>query len=83
MLLSSKDDDEVGVGDKLVLISERLNMNEEQLNRMKKENGTKTARAIVRACFPSSIRADVDLEDIEEDFRYAIHGKTLSLSLMS
>jgi hypothetical protein len=52
-------------------------MDEEQLNRLQKANGTKTARAIVRGCYPSSVRMNFTPEDLESDFRFAIHGKFL------
>jgi hypothetical protein len=50
-------------------------MSEKQLNRLQKANRTKTTRAIVRACYPSSVRTVVGVENIGFGFRQAIHGK--------
>ncbi|CAF3949357.1 unnamed protein product [Adineta steineri] len=59
--------------DILINVYTRLDMNEEQLNRLKQKNGTKTARAIVRALYPVSVRMDVSSDDIPPEFRQAIH----------
>jgi hypothetical protein len=76
-ILSSSGENEDNKGEKLLKVYTRLNMEEEQLNRLQKPNGTKTARSIVRACYPPSVRMNFDPEDLEPDFRYAIHGKFL------
>ena len=56
-------------------------MSEGQLIRLQKGNGTKTARAIVRACYPPMVRMTVLPDDIEADFRQAIHGKSIPFLL--
>src|SRR5690349_16323150 len=76
-IFSSDGENEERKGDRLVNICDRLHMTEKQLNRLQKANGTKTARSIVRACYPASTRIDVKHEDIDADFRQAIHGKLL------
>jgi hypothetical protein len=81
-IFSANGGSDEGKGDKLAVVCERLDMNEEQLNRLQKANGTKTARSIVRACFPPSVRMGIGLDDIESDFRQAIHGEILFFNLM-
>lgn len=66
-------------GDKLVNICEKLGMNEEQLDRLQKSNGTKTARSIIRSLYPPDTRMNISHDDIEPDIRHAIHG-TLTTS---
>jgi hypothetical protein len=73
-LFSANGENEQGK-EKLETVCEELNLTKEQLNRLQKPNGTKTARAIVRACYPSSVRMNVKLEDIDDNFRQAIQGK--------
>ena len=43
-----------------------------QLNRLLKQNGTKTARAIVRARYPLGVRMNITADDIKPDFRQGI-----------
>ncbi|CAF5002379.1 unnamed protein product, partial [Rotaria sp. Silwood1] len=70
---SSPDDMEEGQGEKLIKICDRLNMSEEQLNRLHKPNGTRTARAIIRACYPLHARMAALEEGIDDDLRQAVH----------
>jgi hypothetical protein len=76
-LLSSDGEDMEQRAEKLENIVEQLDMNEEQLRRLQKGNGTKTARAIVRAFYPPAARMNVNVDDIGPEFRQAIHGKFL------
>ncbi|CAF1640548.1 unnamed protein product, partial [Rotaria sordida] len=48
-------------------------MSEEQLNRLQKPNGTRTARSIIRACYPLHARMDALEEGIDDDLRQAVH----------
>ncbi|CAF4677091.1 unnamed protein product, partial [Rotaria sp. Silwood2] len=70
---SSPDDMEEGQGEKLIKICDRLNMSEEQLNRLHKPNGTRTARAIIRACYPPHARMAALEEGIDDGLRQAVH----------
>ena len=74
-VFSSNGENEEGKEDKLAIVCERLSMSEKQLQRLQKANGTKTARAIVRACYPPSARTDINIENTEAEFREAIHGR--------
>jgi hypothetical protein len=74
-IFSNNREDDVSRGDKLATICERLNMNEEQLARLQKTNGTKTARSIVRAYYPVGSRVNVSHEDVVSDVRQAVHGR--------
>ena len=78
-IFSNSREDDVSKGDKLAIICERLNMDEEQLARLQKNNGTKTARSIVRAYDPVGTRVDVSHEDVAADVRHSIHGIGFSL----
>ena len=60
----------------MTIICNDLNTDEQKLIRLQKENGTKTARAIVRAYYSPSVRVP---EDIDDKFRHAIYGKFLHL----
>ncbi|CAF4152050.1 unnamed protein product, partial [Rotaria sordida] len=59
--------------EKLIKICDRLSMSEEQLNRLQKPNGTRTARSIIRACYPLHARMDALEEGIDDDLRQAVH----------
>lgn len=78
----SANDDEESRGDKLAIICERLNMTEEQLVRLQKANGTKTARSIVRAYYPPHVRLKLSPDNIEVNVRQAVHG-SISICLMN
>ena len=78
-IFSDNREDDVSRRDKLAIISERLNMSDEQLARLQKANGTKTARSIVRAYYPVGARVNVSYEDVASDVRQAIHGKLFIL----
>ena len=58
-------------------------MTEEELRRLIKLNGTKTARAIVRAYYPPSARMNFNTDDLTPEFRQAIRGKFLLIILRS
>ncbi|CAF1478379.1 unnamed protein product [Adineta steineri] len=60
-------------GDKLLNACSILNVAEEDLKKWQKLNGTKTARTIVRAFYPPNTRANVITDDIDLNFRQAIH----------
>ncbi len=53
-LFSPNGDNEEGKEEKLIAICSQLHLTKEQLNRLQKPNGTKTARAIVRTCYSAS-----------------------------
>ncbi|CAF0996739.1 unnamed protein product [Rotaria sordida] len=72
-LLSCAGEMEEGRGEKLIKICDRLSMSEEQLNRLQKPNGTRTARSIIRACYPLHARMDALEEGIDDDLRQAVH----------
>ncbi|CAF4450948.1 unnamed protein product [Rotaria socialis] len=74
-IFSCNGEDDESKGDKLVRICNDLNMEERQLIRLQKENGTKTARAIVRAYYPAAVRNEIKPEEIDDNFRNAIHVK--------
>lgn len=74
-ILSCSGELEGDKGDKLVDICDALKMTERELNRLKKENGTKTARSIIRALYPLEIRSTTDPDKIEDVLRDAIYGK--------
>ena len=76
-IFSNNREDDVSKGDKLAVICDRLNMDEEQLARLQKNNGTKTARSIVRAYYPVGARVNVSHEDVGADVRQSIHGRLL------
>ncbi len=82
-LFSSNGEHEEQRGDILANVCTQLDMSEAQLHQLQKPNGTKTARAIVRAFYPPSVRVNVDLDDIQPAFRQAIHGKFLLIILCS
>ncbi|CAM4748802.1 unnamed protein product [Rotaria magnacalcarata] len=71
-LLSSSGEDEEEKGDKLFTICEQLSMSEQQLRRLQKPNGTRTARSIIRACYPPHTRMDALEEGIKDDIRQAV-----------
>ncbi|CAF4358105.1 unnamed protein product [Rotaria sp. Silwood2] len=71
-ILTSSGENQEKKEEKMEAISETLSISDAQLIRLQKENGTKTARSIVRACYPRSVRCDTNLEDIDDDFRQAI-----------
>jgi hypothetical protein len=73
-LLSSNGEDEEEKANKLENVCTQLDMSEEHLRRLQKVNGTKTARAIVRAFYPPAMRMSVVVDEIEPEFRQAIHG---------
>ena len=77
-LFSSNEEDDDEKERKLENAYSQLDMNEDQLRRLQKPNGTKTARSIVRACYPASVRLTVSQEDLSPEFRQAIHGKLIS-----
>ncbi|CAF5198228.1 unnamed protein product [Rotaria magnacalcarata] len=72
-IFSCNGEDDESKGDKLVRICNDLNMEERQLIRLQKENSTKTARAIVRAYYPAAVRNEIKPEEIDDNFRNAIH----------
>ncbi|CAM4767431.1 unnamed protein product [Rotaria magnacalcarata] len=74
-IFSCNGEDDESKGDKLVRICNDLNMEERQLIRLQKENSTKTARAIVRAYYPAAVRNEIKPEEIDDNFRNAIHVK--------
>jgi hypothetical protein len=80
-LFSSGGEAAEGRGEKLVNACSILNVEEQDLKRWQKSNGTKTARAIVRAFYPPNARANVTVDDINPDFRQAIHGNLLLFSI--
>ncbi|CAF4906207.1 unnamed protein product [Rotaria sp. Silwood1] len=73
LLFSSDGETEEGRGEKLIKICDQLNMTEEQLIRLQKPNGTRTARSIIRACYPLHTRVDALEEGIDDDIRQAVH----------
>ena len=78
-IFSSNGEAEENKGEKLATICDDLNIDERQLLQLQKENGTKTARAIVRAYYPPSVRVNIKPEDIDDKFRHAINDKFLHL----
>jgi len=78
-LFSNNGENEGGKEEKLVKVCEQLNLTKEQLQRLQKPNGTKTARTIVRTCYPPSVRMNVKFEDIDDNFRQAVHGESLPI----
>lgn len=64
-------------GDTLYNVCTTLNMGEAQLAALQKDNGTRTARSIVRACYPTHVRAYTQIDQIDITFRQAIYGKFL------
>ena len=73
-LFSSGGEGAEGRGDKLAHACSILNVNEEDLKKWQRPNGTKTARTIVRAFYPPNTRANVITDEIDVNFRQAIHG---------
>jgi len=51
-----------------------FNVNEDQLLKLKKENGTKTARSLVRTFYPPSARVDITSDEVDVSLRQGIHG---------
>ena len=78
-IFSSNGEARESKGEKLAIICNDLNTDEQQLIRLQKENGTKTARVIVGAYYPPSVRVNIKPEDIDDQFRHAIYGKFLHL----
>jgi hypothetical protein len=77
-LFSSNGIDDDKKSDTLERVCATLDMQETDLNRLKKPNGTKTARAVVRACYPASTRAGITADQIDPEFREAIHGNRVA-----
>jgi hypothetical protein len=73
-LFSSNGEDEDKKADKLDKICTLFGMDENELCRLQKPNGTKTARALVRAFYPLNERAGITPDDIQPAVREAIHG---------
>jgi L-rhamnose isomerase len=82
-LFSPNGDNEEGKEEKLIAICSQLHLTKEQLNRLQKPNDAKTARAIVRTCYSTSVRASVKPEEIDDQFRTAVHGKYLPIFVYS
>jgi len=70
-----------GRGEKLANACSVLNVEEQDINKWQKPNGTKTARAIVRAFYPPNARKNVTVDDIDSRFRQAIYGNLLVFSI--
>lgn len=73
-ILSSNGESQEDKGEKYDDICTALGMTDRQLQRLKKENGTKTARNIIRALYPVETRARTDPDTIEDKYRCAIYG---------